>query len=74
MQGLWKSGGASARVFVTQPIAASALARLRALAAVDVNPDSTVNGPPFQIHVVRIEITLAFCPAAIQRLPQASVT
>ena len=34
----------------------------------------TVNGPPFQIQVVRIEITLAFCSAAIQRLPQASVT
>jgi glyoxylate reductase len=30
-----------ARVFVTQPIAASALERLRTLAHVDVNPDST---------------------------------
>jgi len=30
-----------ARVFVTQPIAASALERLRAMAHVDVNPDST---------------------------------
>src|SRR6185312_14529553 len=35
--------------------------------------EGTVNGPPFQIQVVRIEITLAFCPAAIQRLPQAKV-
>ena len=36
--------------------------------------DGTVNGPPFQIQVVRIEITLAFCFSSIQRLPQASVT
>src|SRR5215831_7229313 len=36
--------------------------------------DGTVNGPPFQIHVVRIEMTLAFFFSAIQRLPQASVT
>ena len=34
----------------------------------------TVNGPPFQIHVVRIEMTLAFVLPSIQRLPQASVT
>ena len=36
--------------------------------------DGTVNGPPFQIQVVRIEITLALCPPSIQRLPQESVT
>src|ERR1700722_10356563 len=36
--------------------------------------DGTVNGPPFQIHVVRIEITLAFFFSSSQRLPQASVT
>jgi hypothetical protein len=36
--------------------------------------EGTVNGPPFQIHVVRIEITLACTPSSIQRLPQASVT
>ena len=41
MQGVWKSGGAGARVFVTQPIAASALERLRTLAQVHVNPDTT---------------------------------
>ncbi len=34
----------------------------------------TVKGPPFQIQVVRIEITLALLPPSIQRLPQASVT
>src|SRR6185437_15528588 len=36
--------------------------------------DGTVNGPPFHIHVVRIEITLALLPPSIQRLPQPSVT
>src|SRR5260221_6168681 len=36
--------------------------------------DGTVKGPPFQIQVVRIEITLAFFFSSIQRLPQASVT
>ena len=34
----------------------------------------TVNGPPFQIQVVRIEITLPLLPPSIQRLPQARVT
>src|SRR5512143_3681998 len=34
----------------------------------------TVNGPPFQIHVVRMEITDALLPPSIQRLPHASVT
>src|SRR5215469_6357063 len=34
----------------------------------------TVKGPPFQIQVVRIEITLPLSPPSIQRLPQASVT
>ncbi len=34
----------------------------------------TVNGPPFQIQVVRIEITLAFFSSSIQRLPHANVT
>src|SRR5664279_3787184 len=34
----------------------------------------TVKGPPFQIQVVRIEITDAFFCSSIQRLPQASVT
>ena len=36
--------------------------------------DGTVNGPPFQIQVVRIEMTLAFFFWSIQRLPAASVT
>src|SRR5665213_873886 len=36
--------------------------------------EGTVNGPPFQIHVVNIEITLALLLPSIQRLPQASVT
>src|SRR3569832_109181 len=34
----------------------------------------TVKGPPFQIHVVRIEITDALFLPSIQRLPHASVT
>src|ERR1700744_1810455 len=36
--------------------------------------DGTVNGPPFQIHVVRIEMTLPLSPPSIQRLPHDSVT
>ena len=36
--------------------------------------DGTVNGPPFQIQVVNIEITLAFVPPSIHRLPHANVT
>src|SRR5277367_2466684 len=36
--------------------------------------DGTVKGPPFQIQVVRIEMTLPRVPPSIQRLPQASVT
>src|SRR5580693_9215486 len=36
--------------------------------------EGTVMGPPFQIQVVRIEITLALSPASSQRLPQASGT
>ncbi len=31
--------------------------------------DGTTNGPPFQIQVVRIEITLPRFPSSIQRLP-----
>ena len=31
--------------------------------------EGTVNGPPFQTQVVRIETTDAFLPSAIQRLP-----
>src|SRR5512135_576724 len=36
--------------------------------------EGTVNGPPFQIQVVRIDITLALLPPSIQRLPQDNVT
>src|SRR6185369_6360957 len=36
--------------------------------------EGTVKGPPFQIQVVRIEITLALLPPSIQRFPQESVT
>jgi prepilin-type processing-associated H-X9-DG protein len=42
-------------------------------ALVDI-ADGTVKGPPFQTHVVRIEMTLALCLCSIQRLPAASVT
>ncbi len=33
----------------------------------------TVNGPPFQIHVVRIEMTLPLTLSRIQRVPTACV-
>src|SRR5450631_809748 len=36
--------------------------------------EGTVNGPPFQIRVVRMEITLPLLPPSIQRLPQDKVT
>src|SRR5690606_2295946 len=36
--------------------------------------EGTVNGPPFQIQVVRIDTTEAFLPSASQRLPQPRVT
>jgi hypothetical protein len=36
--------------------------------------DGTTKGEPFQTQVVRMEMTDAFLPCAIQRLPQSSVT
>ncbi len=36
--------------------------------------EGTVKGPPFHTQVVRMEMTEALWPPAIQRLPQASVT
>ena len=44
-----------------------------AIPAFDI-AEGTVNGPPFQIQVVRIEITEARRPSAIQRLPHSRVT
>ena len=36
--------------------------------------EGVVKGPPFQIQVVKIEMTLALRFSSIHRLPQASVT
>ena len=57
------------RVFVTQPIAESALARLRAVADVEVNPDSSRVLPKEQLieGVKRADILLSLLHDTVDR-------